>query len=81
MFRNETTNITRLRKTKTDTKAIVNRALLSGIYIRININEFAFSECLKKDLPLILKIMIRVIRAICNECLCSVRAERVIEDK
>ena len=50
MLSNETTNITRLRKTKTDTKAIVNHALLSGIYIRININEFAFSECLKKRL-------------------------------
>ena len=50
MLSNETTNITRLRKTKTDTKAIVNHALLSGIYIRISINEFAFSECLKKRL-------------------------------
>lgn len=34
MLGNETMNITRLRKTKTDTKAIVNRALLSGIYCR-----------------------------------------------
>ena len=50
MLSNETTNISQLRKAKTDVKAIVNRALLSGIYIRININEFAFSECLKKRL-------------------------------
>lgn len=81
MLSNETTDITRLRKTKTDVKAIVNHALLSGIYIRININEFAFSECLKKDLPFnAFKIRIRIIRAICNECLCSVGAERVIAD-
>lgn len=50
MLSNETTNISQLRKAKTDVKAIVNRALLSGIYIRININEFAFSECLKERL-------------------------------